>query len=112
MCVRAQLCGRAGPRARTRRMARERRALLPGRRAAFSKCTPHTTVPQPVARRLTRPRAHGHPRYPVTSSQVLNHDRKQRRAARKNPKKRKALSKDPGVPNLCPFKQDFLKRVR
>lgn len=44
--------------------------------------------------------------------QVKDHARKERRDARKNPNKRKKLSKDPGIPNLCPFKEDLINRVR
>ena len=47
----------------------------------------------------------------VYGVQVRNHDRKQRREARRNPKKRASLAKDPGIPNLCPYKDDFIRRV-
>jgi len=38
-------------------------------------------------------------------------DRKLRRAAKKNPALRKKLRKDPGIPNLNPFKEQILKRL-
>ncbi|XP_028410839.1 guanine nucleotide-binding protein-like 3 homolog [Dendronephthya gigantea] len=41
---------------------------------------------------------------------VREHDRKQRKESRLNPKKNKH-KKDPGVPNLCPFKEKILEEV-
>jgi ribosome biogenesis GTPase A len=43
--------------------------------------------------------------------QAREHERKQRRAAKKNPALRKKLTKDPGIPNLNPFKAQILKRM-
>jgi nuclear GTP-binding protein len=37
--------------------------------------------------------------------------RKLRREARKNPQKRKKLKKDPGIPNLWPYKEELLQRI-
>lgn len=42
---------------------------------------------------------------------VKEHDRKERRDAKKNPAKRKKLSKDPGIPNLNPFKAQILRKL-
>lgn len=39
------------------------------------------------------------------------HDRKLRRDAKKNPTKRKKLSKDPGIPNLNPYKEHILRKL-
>ena len=44
--------------------------------------------------------------------QVKEHDRKAKRAAKKNPALRKKLHKDPGIPNMNPFKQQMLRKVR
>ena len=45
-------------------------------------------------------------------AQVQEHDRKQRRMAKKNPSKYgKKITKDPGIPNLYPFKAQLLERV-
>lgn len=45
-------------------------------------------------------------------AQVQEHDRKQRRMAKKNPTKYgKKITKDPGIPNLYPFKAQLLERV-
>lgn len=43
-------------------------------------------------------------------SKIREHHRKQRREAKKNPHKR--LKKDPGVPNLHPFKEKLLKQMQ
>ena len=43
---------------------------------------------------------------------MKEHDRKAKRAAKKNPALRKKLHKDPGIPNMNPFKQQILKKVR
>lgn len=40
---------------------------------------------------------------------VREHNRKERRAARKHP--HKAPTKDPGIPNMCPFKEEILKEA-
>jgi nuclear GTP-binding protein len=39
------------------------------------------------------------------------HERKLKKAAKKNPAMRKKLRKDLGIPNLNPFKQQILKRL-
>lgn len=44
--------------------------------------------------------------------QVKEHHRKQRKEARRNPDKRKPLSKDPGIPNTFPHKELLLRQVR
>ncbi|CAB4384524.1 unnamed protein product [Rhizophagus irregularis] len=41
---------------------------------------------------------------------INEHKRKERREARKNPKSRK-LKKDPGIPNLYPFKDQLLNKI-
>ena len=38
--------------------------------------------------------------------------RKSRRAAKANPSLRRKLTKDPGIPNLNPFKAQILRKVR
>jgi hypothetical protein len=44
--------------------------------------------------------------------QVQEHDRKERRLIKKNPSKYgKKMTKDPGIPNLYPFKAQLLERV-
>lgn len=43
---------------------------------------------------------------------VKEHHRKQRREARKNPNQRKALKKDPGIPNLHPFKDQLVRKMQ
>ena len=42
---------------------------------------------------------------------ALEHDRKARRAAKANPHLRAKLKRDPGIPNLNPFKAQILKRM-
>ncbi|KAL6054484.1 nuclear GTP-binding protein nug1 [Balamuthia mandrillaris] len=42
---------------------------------------------------------------------VKEHHKKLRKEAKKNPHKRTALKKDPGVPNLYPFKAQFLNKL-
>eukprot|EP01138_Halocafeteria_seosinensis_P014675 gb/GECG01014980.1/.p1 GENE.gb/GECG01014980.1/~~gb/GECG01014980.1/.p1 ORF type:complete len:615 (+),score=125.35 gb/GECG01014980.1/:1-1845(+) len=43
---------------------------------------------------------------------VKEHHRKQRREARKNPNQRKSLKKDPGIPNLHPFKDQLVRKMQ
>jgi len=43
---------------------------------------------------------------------VKEHKRKMRRVARLNPKGQKTLSKDPGVPNLHPFKERLMQQAK
>ena len=43
---------------------------------------------------------------------VKEHKRKQRREAKKNPSKRKTLDKDPGLPNLHPFKEKLVRKMQ
>jgi nuclear GTP-binding protein len=42
---------------------------------------------------------------------VAEHEKNKRKEARKNPKKRSKLSKEPGVPNLWPQQQEMLKKL-
>lgn len=42
---------------------------------------------------------------------VKEHHRKIRREARKNPNRRKALRKDPGIPNMYPFKEQLMAKM-
>lgn len=42
---------------------------------------------------------------------VAEHERKKRKEARKNPKYRSKLSKEPGIPNLWPMQQDMLRKM-
>ncbi|RHZ47322.1 hypothetical protein Glove_585g11 [Diversispora epigaea] len=42
---------------------------------------------------------------------VAEHRRKERRAARKNPHKKNKQVKDPGIPNLWPFKESLLNKI-
>ena len=43
---------------------------------------------------------------------VLEHHRKQRKLAKKgNLSQKKRLSKDPGIPNIHPYKEQLLKQV-
>lgn len=44
--------------------------------------------------------------------QVKEHNRKQRRDARRNPLSGKKISKDPGIPNMNPFKDKILTQVK
>jgi hypothetical protein len=60
----------------------------------------HPTLP-PSGRRSSR----------LLSLQAKEHERKQRRIAKKNPFMRKKLRKDPGIPNLNPFKAQILKKL-
>mmetsp|Transcript_2356 Transcript_2356/g.7519 ORF Transcript_2356/g.7519 Transcript_2356/m.7519 type:complete len:575 (+) Transcript_2356:257-1981(+) len=50
-----------------------------------------------------------HQKYKI-ERKVREHNRKQRREARKNPK-RTTLKKDPGIPNLHPFKEALLEKL-
>jgi len=45
------------------------------------------------------------------AKKAKDHDRKQKRDAKKNPALRKKLRKDPGIPNLNPFKEKILKQL-
>lgn len=49
-------------------------------------------------------------KYNITKK-AKSHDRKQKRDAKKNPALRKKLRKDPGIPNLNPFKEKILKQL-
>jgi hypothetical protein len=43
---------------------------------------------------------------------VKNHERKQRKEMKKNPGKgKKKMSKDPGIPNMHPFKTQLMAQV-
>jgi nuclear GTP-binding protein len=44
------------------------------------------------------------------AKKVRDHHKKQRKEARKHPH-RKAMRKDPGIPNLWPFKEDMLRQI-
>lgn len=43
---------------------------------------------------------------------VKDHDKKIKRAAKKNPESRKKLKKDPGIPNLWPQKMEMLQELK
>ena len=49
-------------------------------------------------------------KYNITKK-AKEHERKIKRDAKKNPKLRKKLNKDPGIPNLNPFKEKILKQL-
>jgi hypothetical protein len=42
---------------------------------------------------------------------MLEHQRKLKREAKRNPARAKKLSKDPGIPNLAPLKAQLMKQV-
>jgi hypothetical protein len=44
--------------------------------------------------------------------QVADHHRQQRKEAKRHPSRAKKLSKDPGIPNLHPFKAQLMNQVR
>jgi nuclear GTP-binding protein len=45
-------------------------------------------------------------------SKVREHNRKQRREERRNPTSRPSLRKDPGIPNLHPYKEHILRQAQ
>lgn len=51
-----------------------------------------------------------HKKYKI-QKKVREHQRKLRREAKKNPSLRKKLKKEPGIPNLCPYKEDLLHKM-
>ena len=46
-----------------------------------------------------------------TEKKIREHNRKVRKEKRKNPGKYSKSKKDPGVPNMCPFKEKVLEEV-
>jgi nuclear GTP-binding protein len=44
-------------------------------------------------------------------ARVTEHNRKLRREARRNPNRGSKLKKDPGVPNMCPFKEQLVAKM-
>jgi nuclear GTP-binding protein len=67
--------------------------------------TPCHRVPKKTASK----RRSLHDKYKI-KKRVTQHHRKLRREAKKNPQRRK-ISKDPGIPNLWPFKEDMIRKV-
>ncbi len=51
------------------------------------------------------------PRPTCRTVQVAEHHRQQRKEAKRHPHRAKKLSKDPGIPNLHPFKAQLMNQV-
>jgi nuclear GTP-binding protein len=64
-----------------------------------------------LKRRTESKRQTFHNKYKI-EKKVKDHNKKLRKAVKKNAlNKRPRLKKDPGIPNLFPFKQDLLEKI-